>query len=77
MKYMYNSLWFLYGVVMSVIGVVFFIPVLLLNTIAKILCALVVVMLFSGLLALSVLFGGNAQQLRQIRDSGISMINTL
>lgn len=77
MQYIYNFLWFLAGVFTFGAGFVLLIPALLLVTITKIISVTVVTSVFIGLLILTKLLGGSAQQIRYVRDSGKSCIKKL
>lgn len=77
MKYIYNFLWFLVGLASFGVGFILFIPAILLLTLVKIVSAAVITSLFTGMLIFTKLFGGNAEQLRHVRESGKSCINKL
>lgn len=77
MKYITNFLWFLFGITTFAIGSVFFVPAVLFVLVSRLLSVLVITTTFTGLLTLSKLFGANAQQMRQVRASGLSCIQKL
>ena len=77
MKYIYNFLWFLVGLASFGVGFILFIPAILLLTLVKIASGMVIISFFTGVLIFTKLFGGSAQQMRYVRDTGKSCINKL